>query len=369
MSEKKQSRTAKGYLRTAIGAFAGVVVVTLLGFWFMGRSAAKIPPGSQARNSHPRVDGSWVPVRYMTFPRYLTAVGTVTPIAPVNLAARISGRIVQVQLFPGEKVHMGQVLVRLDATRLRTEMAASAALVAMAKAQLKQALIDQRRDRILLHTGDVTVATMDVADTAVNTDRASLANALAREQTAKTILRHATIISPINGVVMRKFVSTGDTIMPGEILAELYDPSQMQLNATVRQSLAGHLRLGEALPIKLAGLHTWIEGTVRQIIPHVSTQTRSFTVKISAKFPAGVWPGMFGGARVPLPGTRTLVIPAAAIEHIGQLDVVHRLAASGVCIATIQPGLRRGAWREVLSGLSVGQKVLLPASRYHSLRG
>lgn len=313
-------------------------------------------------------NGTWMAARYLAVRRVLPAVGTINPISPVNLAARISGRVVYVHLFSGETVHAGQVLVRLDETRLRAQVAASAARVSMAKAELKQALIDQRRDRILRGTGDVTQAALDLANTAVATDEASLANAIAREKTARTILGYTRIVSPMNGIVRRKLVNVGDIVMPGELLAKIYNPSRLQLNATVRQSLADHLRLREALPIRLAGIAEPIMGAVRQIVPHVSTHTRSFTVKIGAKFPAGVWPGMFGQADVPLGMHRILVIPDSAIKHIGQLDIVHELSAHGAGIATIQPGRRDGIWREVLSGLVAGQKVWTPSGNTDTSR-
>ncbi len=352
-------------------AIAGVVI--LLGVWFFVARGPMIGPGSQRSVEHAMPKGRWVAAHYLALPRYLLAVGTVSPIAPVNLAARISGRVVHVHLFSGEKVHTGEVLLRLNHTRLRAQVAASMAMTAMAQAQLKQALIDQRRDRVLLHSGDVTRAAMDLANTAVATGQAALANAIAREKTARTILGYTTILSPINGIVIRKFINVGDTVMPGEVLAEIYNPSRLQLDATVRQSLAEHLRLGEGLPIILAARRNPLMGIVREIVPHVSTRTRSFTVKIGAKFPAGIWPGMFGQARVPLGIHRTLVIPTIAITHIGQLAIVHAMMANGPAVATIQPGRHLGLWREVLAGVSAGQKVWIPArqlgnDRHHKSR-
>ena len=342
---------------------ASAAAIVLLGIWLFTSQGKLIQPGSQQRPERALKKGTWVEAHYVALRRFLPAVGTISPISPVNLAARISGRVVYVHLYSGEKVHVGEVLIRLNETRLRAQVAASVATASMAKAELKQALIDQRRDRILLGTGDVTQAVMDVANTAVATDQASLANAIAREKTARTFLGYARIVSPMDGIVRQKLINVGDTVMPGELLAKIYDPSRLQLNATVRQSLADHLRLREVLPIRLAGITLPIMGAVRQIVPHVSTRTRSFTIKIVAKFPPGVWPGMFGRADVPLGIHRILVIPDSAIEHIGQLDIVHEMSASGACIATIQLGRKDGIWREVLSGLAAGQKVWTPGGK------
>ncbi len=339
---------------------AASAAVVLLGVWYFAGRGMLIRPGSESRPGRALSTGTWVAAHYLSLQRVLPAVGTISPISPVNLAARISGRVIYVHLYSGERVYAGQILIRLNETRLRAEVEASVATASMAKAELTQALIDQHRDRILLRTGDVTQAVMDKANTAVATDQALLANAIAREKTARTVLSYARIVSPMTGIVMRKLINVGDTVMPGELLARIYNPSRLQLDVTVRQSLADHLRLYQTLRVSLAGMSKPIIGSVRQIVPHVSTRTRSFTVKIAAKFPSGVWPGMFGRADVPLGTHHVLIIPDSAIEHIGQLDIVHKLSAHGVNIATIQPGRKLGVWREVLSGLGPGQKVWMP---------
>jgi RND family efflux transporter MFP subunit len=249
------------------------------------------------------------------------------------------------------------MLVRLDDTRLKAQLAATAALAQMAKARLHQALIDQRRDRKLLATGDVTRAAMDLADTAVATDQAAVANAIAAEHSAATLLRHTRIISPISGIVTQKMVSVGDTVMPGEVLADLYNPAQLELDATVRESLANRLRRGEKLPVELTGFASPIIGSVRQIVPRVSTQTRSFIVKISAPFPRGAWPGVFGHVRVPIGTRRVLVVPQTAIQYVGQLSIVDISLDGRRRMQAIQTGRKIGSDREVLSGLQAGQRV------------
>ena len=344
------------------GIKAMVVVVLVLAavisvVWYRHRGAGEILPGRQPPSPQSQIPGHWAAVRFLSIRRSLRAVGTVIPIDPVNLAARISGRVVQCELYDGEKVIKGETLVRLDDTRLRAQLAAAAAMVQMAKAHLHQALIDQRRDRKLLATGDVTRQTMDLADTAVATDKASLANAVAAQRSAAVVLSHTQIISPINGIVTEKMVSVGDTVMPGEVLAQLYDPAQLELDATVRESLAARLHLGEKLLLQLSGFVGSVNGRVRQIVPRVSKQTRSFIVKISAKFPRGAWPGVFGHVLLPLGMHRILVVPQAAIEYVGQLSVVDVALGKRRRMQAVQTGRKVGVFREILAGLTAGQRV------------
>ena len=262
----------------------------------------------------------------------------------------------------GGKVQKGQVLVRLDSAQLKAQLAQTAAAVLLAKAQLRQAMIDQKRDNTLLTTGDVTTATMDVANTAVASDQANLAHALAEMQAAHAVLGYTTIRSPINGIVMQKYVNVGDTVMPGQMLAKLYDPHKLQLAAVVRESLASLLHLGQSMTVQLEGFHTTVQAHIRQIAPRVNAQSRSFIVKATAKFPPGVWPGMYGNLNIPTGSHKVLVAPQAAIEHIGQLDLVNLIIHGRLVRQTIQPGRHIGSMREILSGLAPGDRVAVKST-------
>ncbi len=344
------------------GVLLAILLVVALLLWSTGALKAKISPGSLPVRTAKPFKGATAIVAVQSISENLRAVGTITPIAPVLLTPRIVGRIVFSRLIAGGKVQKGQVLVRLDSAQLKAQLAQTAAAVLLAKAQLRQAMIDQKRDNTLLTTGDVTTATMDVANTAVASDQANLAHALAEMQAAHAVLGYTTIRSPINGIVMQKYVNVGDTVMPGQMLAKLYDPHKLQLAAVVRESLASLLHLGQSMTVQLEGFHTTVQAHIRQIAPRVNAQSRSFIVKATATFPPGVWPGMYGNLNIPTGSHKVLVAPQAAIEHIGQLDLVNLIIHGRLVRQTIQPGRHIGSMREILSGLAPGDRVAVKST-------
>ena len=334
-----------------------ILLVAALLSWSTGAMRAKISPGSVPVPAPTPFHGAAAIVKMQSIEQMLRAVGTIEPIAPVLLTPRIVGRIVYSRLIAGAEVKKGEVLLRLDSAQLKAQLAQAAAAVLLAKAQLRQAIIDQKRDKTLLATGDVTIATMDVANTAAASDRANLARATAEMRAARAVLGYATIRCTINGIVMRKYVSQGDTVLPGQKLAKLYDPRKLQLAAVVRESLASYLRLGRKVRVRLEALHTTVQARIRQIVPRVNAASRSFIAKAAANFPAGVWPGMYGNMLIPTGSHHILVIPQAAIEHIGQLDLVNLIVHGRLVRQTVQPGRHIGSMREILSGLSAGEHV------------
>jgi RND family efflux transporter MFP subunit len=348
------------WLRKAVVFLALAAMVVLLLLWLIGALGAKIPPQvlppPTAKLIHRPLFTAhdvWLPIR-------VTAVGTVRAIQPAVLAPRIIGRVVFCALYAGGHVTRGQVLVRLANTELRDRLHQAAAAENMARAQLHQVEINQRRTAKLFATGDMTQAALDQANTNLASARAGLARAAAVRQRAATVLGYAVIRAPLTGLVMDKHVNVGDTVLPGQALATLYDPRRMQLEAVVRESLVGHLRLGQKLPVQLEGFHHLFAAHIRQIVPRVNVQSRSFIVKVAADFPPTAYPGMFGRLVIPVRRQRILVIPQAAIESIGQLDMVKLLQHGRLIRQSVQPGRHIGPLREILSGLVAGDRVAMP---------
>ncbi len=353
--------------RLAVALILSAIVVVLM-LWFSDYWTPKISAGPVAQSAPVRrYHGPLLTARIMHVPVKFFAVGTIEPIAPVVLAPRIMGKIIFSRLHAGLVVQKNQILVRLDHRTLTADLHRIKAAAAVAMAGLKQAELDRRRTAELFKTADITRAAMDLADTRLAAARAEYVSAMAAQQAAATQLRYAAIRSPVNGVVMEKRVNTGDTVMPGQDLARIYKPAHMQLTAVVPESYVRRLRPGQSLTMRLAGFHRRFAVHVRRIIPKVSVQTRSFTVKAAGTFPSGVFPGMFGRLEIPIGQEKVLVIPASAIKKIGQLDMVNIVTGGPggrMRRQLIRPGRKFGDLREILSGLKAGDKLATGGS-YH----
>lgn len=335
-----------------------LAIVIVLMLWFSNYWTPKIQPQAATAASLPsKYHGPTAPVRYISVPVKFFAVGTVEPIEPVTLATRILGKIISSRLHSGAAVSRNEILVQLDKSQLTAQLNEAVAAGALAKVELHQAEIDFRRATALFKTADVTQAALDLASTRLAAAKARVASTQAAKQNSRSQLNYATIHCPISGVVMEKNVNVGDTVMPGQTLATLYSPGRMQLTTVVPESLQRHIRLGQSLNVRLSGFRKPIAVHVRRIIPRVSVQTRSFLVKVSGPFPAGIFPGMFGRLEIPISREKVLVVPADAIERIGQLDMVRIISGGVQQRQIVQPGRHFGSLREILSGVTAGEKL------------
>jgi RND family efflux transporter MFP subunit len=161
------------------------------------------------------------------------------------------------------------------------------------------------------------------------------------------------------GVVVDKSVNVGDTVMPGQVLATLYDPTHMQLVASVREMLTQRLKVGQSIGVRMDSLGVACAGTVSEIVPEAQSASRTFQVKVTGPCPPGIYSGMFGRIVIPLDTQELLVIPSAAVSHVGQLDLVDVVRDGRVERRIVRLGRDMDADVEVLSGLQVDEQVAL----------
>src|SRR5262249_11919629 len=140
----------------------------------------------------------------------------------------------------------------------------------------------------------------------------------------------ATIRSPIRGVVIDKKVDAGDMVTPGQILATLFDPKRMQLVASVRESLAHRLKVGQPIEVQIAAFNKQCTGTISEIVPAAESSSRALQVKVTGPCPEGIYSGMFGRILIPLDEEQVLVVPRQAVQSVGQLDLVSVASDGGV---------------------------------------
>jgi RND family efflux transporter MFP subunit len=295
--------------------------------------------------------------------RYETAVGTVRAVHEAAVASRLLARVTEVRIKAGQSVAAGDVLVHLDDSDLKARLQQAEAALVAARAAQEKADRDVKRAQVLLPSGGVSAEEADRAETAKRTTAAEVERAEQLVREAKVLLDYATIRSPITGVVVDKRVEAGDTASPGQVLLTLYNPARMQMVVSVRESLALRLVVGQKLSARLDALDRDCVATVSEIVPEAQAASRSFTVKVTGPCPPGAYSGMFGRISIPVDDEVVVVVPAAAVLRVGQLDLVEVAEEGGSRRRIVQLGRKLEEGYEVLAGLKPGELVLLQGGR------
>lgn len=196
----------------------------------------------------------------------VSATGNLQPTNQVEVGSELSGIVTAVLVDDNDRVHTGQVLARLDLSRLKDAVARSRASLEAAQAQVLQAeatvaesASELQRFRQVAEASGGKVPSkreLDAADAALKRAqaneaiaRASVAQALAALQSDQTNLAKASIRSPIDGVVLTRSVEPGQTVaasLQAPVLFTLAeDLTKMELQVDVDEADVGQVAVGQ----------------------------------------------------------------------------------------------------------------------------
>lgn len=346
---------------------AGLFVIIML-LWMSGKFTSKVP--SKGIKPEDRgISGKLVPVRLVKKPLNETAVGTVQAVHEITISSNFLGtssffllaQVTEVNVKAGQTVKKNDILLKLDETNPRTKLEQAKSSLQMAEAAYKQAVIDEKRLGTLLKSNAVSQAQYDLAATKLRSAEADLRRSQEVVTESQSIFDYATVRSPIDGIVIDKKVNVGDTVSPGQTLLKLIDPTHMQMVASVRESLAHKLKVGQEIEVKVDTMKTACSGTVSEIVPESSSASRTFQVKVTGPCPPGIYAGMFGRIYIPLADEQVLLVPEQAVRKVGQLEMVDVAEGGQTIRRAVRTGRSFGDDIEILSGLREGEQVALPA--------
>ena len=235
----------------------------------------------------------------------------------ITLTPQIQGTVTYVGPRAGEAVRRGQVLVRIDARGIASNLAALEQQRVAARANADYAAKQQARIDAVLAEGGVSQAQADQARTATAAARAA-AQALSDQIAAQQVqLGYADIRAPQDAVVAQRLVEVGDTAAPGKPVYQLTAGK----GAVVRLSLpAGQLAQvhpGDTLHLTQGGqtLHL----TVARIAPAVNAAGLGTVEADAASAPFGLPSGSTVTATIALHAQTqpTLTVPVAALVGSG----------------------------------------------------
>jgi RND family efflux transporter MFP subunit len=288
------------------------------------------------------------------------AAGEVASSRHTSVSSRVLARIDEVRISAGSRVEAGDVLVVLDARDLRARVGEAEEALRSGRARLALAESEHARAQALYTRGVTAKREVDRVVSELDGARAEVRRLEEAREDARTALSFAQLRAPVSGRVVDRLAEPGDTAMPGTPLLQIYDPSVLQVEVPVRESLAVHLRVGQRLPVEVPALVASLDGVVDEIVPFAEPGARTLLVKVRLLDPdERLFAGMYARVSVPAGERRRLLIPSRAIEVIGQLAYVDVVGEGGARERRLVTAGRAeaGERTEVLSGLRAGEHV------------
>ncbi len=379
---------------TALIAIVTLAAATLAGC-SSGAAAGRAP-------GEPAIPAAIAVAQRAQFVDRYDAVGTVASKTTSPLASKILGQVTAVRVREGDHVRAGQVLVEIEArdvaanvarTRagvteaeqslVELDRAVEAAEQARAVAAANHDLATATHDRYakLVEARSVSRQEFDEVDaryktasaelqrasTDVEVQRARRSQTLARieqaraeSQGASVTLGYATIVAPVDGIVVAKTAEVGMMAQPGVPLLTIENPSTYRLEASVEESHMARVQIGAEVPVRidaLGGLD--ITGSVAEIMPSADPASRSVVVKIDLPATPGLRSGQYGTAAFPAGERVVTAVPRDALVDRGQLTGIFVVDDANVArLRFVTTGERSGDSVEILSGLDEGQRFV-----------
>jgi len=381
--------------RSAAGATAAVAVAAYLSFPML---------------AGPKVDAARVVRRDIV--QTVVASGRVEKPHRVDIGTQIVGTVTEVPVAEGQSVAAGQTLIQLDSREARALVKQAELAVAQGEARLRQlrelqlpvadqslrqaeanlanakmnydnnkrlydegfvgsAVLDGSR-----HTLDAAGAQVDAARKQVETARpqgsdtalavASLAQARANRDAARTRLGYTTIAAPVAGTLIARDVERGHVVQPGKALMVLSPSGALQLVLQIDERNLGRLALGQkALASADAYPTARFSAVVAYINPGVDAQRGTVEVKLDVPQPPDyLRDDMTVSVDIEVDRRAgALVLPATTLlDFSGPAPAVLAVRNGRAVRQPVKLGLRGEGSVEVLEGLREGELAVVAPS-------
>jgi HlyD family secretion protein len=255
--------------------------------------------------------------------RSVTATGPIEPVDTVAVGTQVSGTLKYIYADFNSKVKKGELIAELDKSLLQAAADQYKANLQLAKSQLVYEKSTYDRQNLLYQTGAISKADYETALYNYNTAQANILSVQAQLDAANKNLQYADIYSPVDGVVMTRNVSTGQTVAASFSTPTLFiiakDITKMQVQGAVDEADIGNVKVNQRAIFTVDAYPDDIfNGFVSQIRlePTVSANVVTYSTIISAPNDnMKLKPGMTANITVyTMEDSNALLIPAKALK-------------------------------------------------------
>jgi HlyD family secretion protein len=320
------------------------------------------------------------------------------------VSSPVAGRVMRVELEPGDSVDRGAIVARvragapalLDArTRAEAQAAVETARASVgqaradeqhARAELAQAQRELMRTRELADASLVAKQDLEARESAARMAEEGVNAAVFAVQAATSELQRAqarltssdvdtrtvvAVAAPVSGVVLKR-IRESETVVPaGEALLEIGDPARLEIVADLLSTDAVRVARGARATIEQWGGQETLDAKVRRIEPAGFTKVSALGVEeqrvnviLDFTDPVAAWRGLGDAYRVEVrivtwEAREALQVPTSALFRVGSEWAVYRLDNDRVRRTVVTLGHQTGQQAEVIAGLTVRDRVVL----------
>ena len=376
----------------------GLIAVTAAALTSCSRAdkvQAKDPGGSASGE----VSVGVVKVQRKSLGRTLTLSSELVPFQEIDVYAKESGFVKELNVDYGTRVQKDQVLATLEIPELQLQVKEDDAAVQNATAQIphaqeelnrvqaQQTVLQLQFDRIngvsqakpgLVAQQEVddsqgkalaSAAQVEAAKSNLQSARSVLAAAQAKREHDQALFDYAKITAPFAGVVTQRFANLGTLMQAGTSsstqampLVRLSQDDLYRLVIPVPESYVKFIHLGDPVSVNVPSLNRTFPGKVARFSIDVREDTRTMHTEVDVQNPGRVLlPGLYAEATITLETKdNAIAVPLQAVDQANgkaTVDVVD--ASNKIEIRPFVIGIQTATDADVISGLREGEMVVV----------
>jgi membrane fusion protein (multidrug efflux system) len=309
-----------------------------------GPGGGKGGPGKGGAQPAMRVSG--IVVKPRQFANSLSVSGSIDANEQVEIRSEVPGVVRGIYFEEGSPVKQGQLLLKIDDSELRAQLA---------QVQTKQSLAaeNESRAKLLLQKEAISREEYDIA-------RADLKSTQAQTQLIQAQLAKTSIKAPFSGRIGLRSISVGGYLSPATVVANLVNTDPVKITFSVPEKYSNQVKANTPLQFTISGSSKKYNATVYAIEPGIATGTRTLQLRARAENPGGVLlPGSFANVEMPLAILEeALLVPSEAIIPVQGGKKVYITENGKAKEAKVETGTRTEQEVLILSGLKAGDTVL-----------
>lgn len=337
----------------------------------------------------------------------VTVNGTLAAYDQTTVSVKVPGRLKSISVDLGTVVRRGQVIASLEPEdyRLRVQQAEAAmaqararlgltpegtddrvdpdrtATVRQAQAVLDEARFNRSRAQKLVEQGVVSRAEFDTADSAYKVAQGRYQDALEEIRNRQALLSQrrselalavqqlaaCTIIAPLSGIVQQKRTSVGEYLAAGTPVVDIVQMDPLRLQAEVPERDAPNVRSGQNVRVTVEGDANVYVGQIKRLSPTIKEQNRMLMVEADVRNSGTLRPGSFAHAEIVTnDSSMAVTVPSKAVVVFAGIEKVIIIQNGKALEKPITTGRRINEWTEILSGVNVGESVVIDPGNLQS---
>lgn len=292
--------------------------------------------------------------------RALQVTGTLSAREEATVAAQVAGQIETSLVDLGDRVVAGQELVLIDTKSYDALGRESAANLARATATAANAARNLKRVQELQRDRIASTSELDTAVSEAEKAQADVKAAEATDAIARLNLERSRVRAPFNGSVALRTASAGDYVSVGAPIARLVqtDPLRLRLDVPERESVA--VRVGQLVRVRVEGDTNVYSGRIARVAPAIREMDRMLQIEGDVPNQGILRAGLFARAEIIINESEPAVsVPVNALVVFAGLEKVLVVRDGKATEKNVVTGRREGEWVEIVSGLNLGETVVL----------